>query len=354
MFLALKEIKHEKLRYSLIIAMIVLISYLIFVLTSLALGLANENTQAIDSWNAKSIVLNKDSNISLNQSLITKQQANTMDISNNKDAYLGQASVVAKSSGHEKISATYLGIDQDQFISKNLKLTAGHLPQNNQQVVADTQLQDKGYKIGDELKLNSINGTYKIVGFTKNAKLNVAPVLYGTLTGWQSIKNMGPTFKASAVVSKDSKINFSDNNLKNYSINTFINKLPGYSAQNQTFTFMIAFLMIISLIVIAVFLYILTIQKLPNYAVLRAQGIPAKVLVKTTISQSLILVVGGLVIGTILTILTAIAIPTAVPMSFNLPLLSLVAIGLLLISILGAIIPVRTILKVDPVEVIGG
>ena len=38
MFLALKEIKREKLRYSLIIGMIVLISYLIFILTSLAWG----------------------------------------------------------------------------------------------------------------------------------------------------------------------------------------------------------------------------------------------------------------------------------------------------------------------------
>ena len=38
----------------------------------------------------------------------------------------------------------------------------------------------------------------------------------------------------------------------------------------MTFEFMIGFLLIISLIVIAVFLYIITIQKLSNYAVLRA------------------------------------------------------------------------------------
>ena len=31
MYLALKEIKHEKVRYSLIIAMVVLISYLVFI-----------------------------------------------------------------------------------------------------------------------------------------------------------------------------------------------------------------------------------------------------------------------------------------------------------------------------------
>lgn len=36
-------------------------------------------------------------------------------------------------------------------------------------------------------------------------------------------------------------------------MNEFINKLPGYSAQNATFGFMIGFLMIISLVIIAVF-----------------------------------------------------------------------------------------------------
>ncbi len=75
MYLALKEIRHEKLRYGLIISMIVLIAYLIFILTGLSFGLAGENTQAIESWNVKSIVLNKDSNVSLSQSLITDDQA---------------------------------------------------------------------------------------------------------------------------------------------------------------------------------------------------------------------------------------------------------------------------------------
>ena len=70
MFLAVKEIRHEKLRYGLIISMIVLIGYLMFMLMGMMLGLANENTAAIDSWDAKSVVLNKDSNISVIRSRV--------------------------------------------------------------------------------------------------------------------------------------------------------------------------------------------------------------------------------------------------------------------------------------------
>ena len=69
MFLALKEIKHEKLRYGLVISMVVLISYLIFILTSLAQGLGSQNTAAIDTWNIKQVVLNKDCRILMSESL---------------------------------------------------------------------------------------------------------------------------------------------------------------------------------------------------------------------------------------------------------------------------------------------
>ncbi len=95
MYLALKEIFHEKLRYSLIIAMIVLITYLIFILSGLSTGLAGENTQAIDSWGAKSMVLNKDANVNLSQSLITDRQAKDANLTD-REAVIGQAPVVAK------------------------------------------------------------------------------------------------------------------------------------------------------------------------------------------------------------------------------------------------------------------
>ncbi|MFC6169445.1 ABC transporter permease [Loigolactobacillus jiayinensis] len=352
MFLALKEIKHEKLRYSLIIAMIVLISYLIFILTSLALGLARENTNAIESWNIQRIALSQDANVSLSQSLLTKQQVPAK--LSGHEAYIGQVPVVAKASGEPKTSAQFIGLQSQQFIAKNMQLAAGHKPTTNQEVVVDTSFKNAGYHLGQKIRLSSTSQQFKIVGFINNAKINIAPIVYGTLTAWRSLKNVGPNLVASAIVSQTSHFSQKNDDLKYYSTKQFINKLPGYSAQNSTFAFMIGFLMIISLIVIAVFLYILTVQKLQNYAVLRAQGIPAKTLVGATISQAMILVISGLIIGTALTALTALAMPANVPMTFDLPILGAVALGLVVTGIIGALFPTRMILRVDPVSVIGG
>ena len=143
-------------------------------------------------------------------------------------------------------------------------------------------------------------------------------------------------------------------NFKTYGVKEFTQKLPGYSEQNLTFELMIAFMFIISLVIVAVFLYILTIQKLPNYAVLRAQGVPAKTLIWATVSQSLLLVTSALVLALLAIWGTAAAIPASVPMAFT-PGIFLATIGgMLVMALLGGLNPVRTILKIDPVQAIGG
>ncbi|MFD1432394.1 ABC transporter permease [Lacticaseibacillus yichunensis] len=352
MFLALREIKKEKLRSGLIIAMIVLISYLIFILTSLALGLARENTDALDSWGTQTVILSKDANIQMGQSLLSSKQVDDSAMTK-EDALVGQATVVAKASGHEKLSAVFLGLRADDFIAKNLTLTSGHKPTSSRELVVDEAFKDAGYKLGDTFKLNSQSRPYTIVGFTKNAKMNIAPVVYGQLSAWAGLKNLRAGWVGSAIVSRK-KVATSVKGLAAYTRAKFVSELPGYSAQNMTFELMIGFLMIISLIIIAVFLYILTIQKLPNYAVMRVQGIPSRVLVGGTLSQALLLVGSGLVIGVLLTVITAVAMPAAVPMAFDVPILAAVGAGLLVMAVIGALLPARSVLKVDPMVVIGG
>ena len=254
MFLAVKEIRYEKLRYGLIIGMIVLIGYLMFMLMGMMLGLANENTAAIDSWDAKSVVLNKNSNINLSQSLIAKQDLPKL---NDHQALVGQTpAVIERAKGTtDKQTIQFVGLDRSQFIyQKKLKLSSGHKPHDKNQVVLDEGLKSKGYRLGDQITLNGSTQKYRVVGFAKDAKLNIASVVYGSLSIWQTLKGTGDQFAASGIFS-DQKQTVKNKNLKQYSTGTFIDKLPGYAAQNMTFEFMIAFLMVISLIVITVFLY---------------------------------------------------------------------------------------------------
>lgn len=352
MFLAFKEIKREKLRYGLIILMIFLISYLIFMLSSLATGLAGENTQALNSWSAQKVVLNKNSNISLSQSILTKRDLKGVKISK-KEAYIGLAPVVAKHKDKASLSAQFVGLKKKQFIYRKQELVAGRRAKKNNEITADQAFQIKGYKLGDRLTINGSKKKYKIVGFVKNAKINIAPIIYGSMKTWKKIKVTMPNVVSSGIISQKNNYKFNHKNAKTYGIKKVISKLPGYTAQNSTFEMMIGFLFVISLIVIAVFLYILTMQKMHNFAVMRAQGIPTKTLVNYVISQSLILVLFGVILGLIMMEITSVAMPKTVPVTFT-PVIALAGtLGMLLMGVIGSLIPIRSIVKVDPAKAIG-
>lgn len=352
MFLALKEIKHEKLRYGLITVMIFLVSYLIFILSGLSFGLGAQNTKAVNDWGVKSVVLNKDSNTSLSQSILSKDDVDKANFSK-KEALVGMSPVVTKHKNAEKTSAQFMGIRKNEFIYQGLSFEKGKTFKHNQEVVVNESFLNLGYKLGDKIKLNSIDKSFKIVGFVKNAEYNMAPIVYGSVATFKTLKGNTPHLAGSGIFSKTKDYTVKDSHVKTFTIQSLINKMPGYSAQNMTFTMMIAFLLVISMIVIAVFLYILTIQKLPNYSVLRAQGIQSSVLVKATIGQSLILVVIGLVIAVIVTLITGALLPSSVPVSFDPMILAAGSLGLLLMGLIGSLLPIRTILKVDPSKAIG-
>lgn len=78
MFLAINEIRHSKLRYALVIGVMFLIAYLVFFLSGLAYGLAQENRMAVDKWNASDIFLSEKANDSLNMSMIESELANEL------------------------------------------------------------------------------------------------------------------------------------------------------------------------------------------------------------------------------------------------------------------------------------
>lgn len=350
MFLAIKEIKHEKLRYALITGMIMLVSYLVFILSGLSSGLQTLNSAAIDSWGAKSIVLNQDSELNLRQSVLLSGDVDRATSAGG--AKLVQFGGLVKDTAGHKESTQVIGLDKNEFIFKQLNIISGHQLANDRQVVVSDSLQVDGFKLGDTITIANADTKYTIVGFTNNANLNIAPVVYTTLATAQALAGR-PIING--VVFKTAHPNITHlKTSKNYQITEFINALPGNSAQTMTFNFMIGFLLVIILIVITIFLYILTIQKLPNFGVMKAQGIATKYLVKNTLIQSVIVTVVGVGLAVILTMITALILPAQVPIRISAIYVGTTAGLIIIMAMLGALIPIREIIKVDPYKMIGG
>lgn len=350
MFLALHEVKKEKLRYGLVMGVILLIAYLIFILSALAQGLASQNTAAVNSWQSQSVLLSKDANGNLAQSMLTKEEM--PKVSSTKQDQVGLAQGILKA-GDARQSATFIGLANNSQIQKQTKLVQGRWLQNDTELVLSDQLKQQGFKLNQKVTMGLSNQTFTVVGFAKNALYNMSPVAYGSLDAWPAVKGVNSEFAGSGIVSQG-KLRTDNDNLQVLSKKELFNKMPGYAAQNQTFLFMIAFLIVISIVIVAIFLYILTMQKLENLAVLRAQGIPSSYLIQNTLSQTVLIMVVSVGLGTLLSALTGLVIPKAVPMSFDPVLMTGTAVVLVLTGIIGAVIPMRIIAKIDPVSVIGG
>ncbi|HDH6667090.1 TPA: ABC transporter permease [Staphylococcus aureus] len=349
MFLAWNEIRRNKLKFGLIIGVLTMISYLLFLLSGLANGLINMNKEGIDKWQADAIVLNKDANQTVQQSVFNKK-----DIENKykKQATLKQTGEIV-SNGHQKDNILVFGVEKSSFLVPSL--IEGHKATKDNEVLADETLKNKGFKIGDTLSLSQSDEKLHIVGFTESAKYNASPVIF---TNDATIAKINPRLtgdKINAVVVRDS--NWKDKKLNQeleaVSINDFIENLPGYKPQNLTLNFMISFLFVISATVIGIFLYVMTLQKTSLFGILKAQGFTNGYLANVVISQTLILALFGTVFGLLLTGVTGAFLPDAVPVKFDVLTLLVFAIVLMIVSVLGSLFSILTIRKIDPLKAIG-
>lgn len=355
MFLALNEIRHSKLRYALVIGVMFLIAYLVFFLTGLAYGLAQENRMAVDKWEADSLLLSEKANDTLNMSMINPKLAEEVEA--DETALLVQApAIIYQSEDNEtKENVSFFGIDEDEFITPNI--VEGEMFSKKGEVVADISLKESaGFDLGDTINISMNDEEMTIVGFTENAKYSVSPVLYTSFETVQSVRYgemaENQELKVNAIIIRG-EVSEIPEGLSQIAVGDFINKLPGYSAQVLTFGFMIGFLVVIAAVVIGIFIYVLTMQKTAIFGVMKAQGISSGYIAKSVIAQTFFLATVGVLSGLILTIASGFVLPEAVPFQSNLIFFALISVLMIIIAITGALFSVRTIVKIDPLKAIG-
>ncbi|TDM02136.1 ABC transporter permease [Macrococcus carouselicus] len=349
MFLAWKELLYSKLKFSLIIGVLVLIGYLLFLISGLSNGLMNMNREAIDTWGGDAIIMTEESNQNLAQSVIDKDavEGDFKDISPIRNT------AVITSTDDRKQNALLFGIDKGTFIEP--EVIEGKMFKEDFEVVADDTFKEKGFKIGDDLDLAGTDESLTITGFTAGAKYNAAPILYANNDTADVLTNGRLKDKVNAFVVKDPdfkniKVN---NDLQVVDTESFIKKLPGYTEQKLTLDFMSYFLFAISAFIIGIFLYVITIQKAPIYGLLKAQGISNSFLGKSVIYQTLMLSVLAVIIALALTFLTAYFLPPVVPIIFKWQMIAIYAATLIITALLGGLFSIRSVQKVDPLKTIG-
>lgn len=341
MFLTLKELRHEKIKFSALSLIIFLIVFLVLFITGLANGLANDSGSAIKETPAQTFILQKGSQSRLNRSNLTNSDWDKFKSSNAAKLSVTQATIQKAANKDKKTDIAYFITDKNSFLA--------HKNQSGEKIYASSKLQASGYKVGDKFKDSNTNKTFTIAGFTDKESYSHSPVIYLTFKQAQGI-TMSNSFNAIALKKNLTK-------KSGYQVITkqnLIDNIPGYSAEQSSLYLMIGFLYVISLFVLAVFFYIINLQKMKDFGTLKALGTKTSYLVKHVLSEMGILSGVAIILASLVTYFIQLKMPASMPFSLSFSTLLATGILFLVIALLSALLSLIKVIKVDPINAIGG
>lgn len=362
MFLALREIRHAKLRFALITGVIVMVSSLVFILSGLANGLSAGNTAAIDALPADGVVVSAGSDYLLDRSLLSAATASVIRARDGITAAdpIGVSSAnVQPRGGGKLIGVSLFGVAPDGPMRPAITRGAALSGQPNG-VVIDQSLTKDGIGLGDVFTVAPSGVELTVIGVTTGQTYRLAPVIFMPLDLWRTLqpKSEGsPADAVSAILVRGQQraIDAIPEAVPNTQVGgkrQIANHIPGESAQNATLLLIQIFLVVIAAGIIAAFFYILTLQKMHELGVMKAIGAGAGYLARTLIAQVVGLALAGVLLGISVADTLALVVRNAVPYSVTTQRMALFGSILLLVAVGGAVLSLTRIARVDPLDAI--
>ena len=370
MFLALKEIKHAKLRFSMIGAIIVLIAWLVFILSGLGNGLSTLSAATMKNIDAEYFIYEEGTGGKIMKTKVSGDIAEQVKGQYGVEdaALFGQSTVVVHKKGAdssvEKQDIAMLGIEAGGFIEPKVVEGVQLSEENLNGVLVDTSMKDDGYALGDTIVVTSSNIEVEIVGFVEGETFNHLSSMFTNLELWQSFAFAAPgsdnghanpvnMIALQGENIKPSKIESAFEQIEVVDHSKAVAGMPGYQEESGTILMMLAFLMVISAVIIAVFFYVFILQKTQQFGVMKAIGASDRFIKNSIIAQVFVLSAVSILIGIALTYLTALGLPSAMPFNLDFKTVVLYGVILLVVSVLGSVISARRIAKIDPLTALG-
>lgn len=343
MFLALREIRHAPSRFVLITIIIALVSYLVYFLGALAYGLASSYTEAIEEWDADSLILATSANRNaLASNLSADEAAELSRWAGDDGAVLSLApAVLARDEGRENVFIMAI----DGFLTP--ELIEGTMPEGPGEIAMDPNAGD--YAVGDSVTIPGSDMSWTVTAMTTGARFQASPTLF---VDPSAFVDAGGQPTPQGVVLRGQLTPELRDGLEQVPVAEFIDNLPGYRAQILTFSLMIGSLILIVSLMLGIFIYVLTLQKSTIFGIMKAQGIPTSYIARAGGAQILVLTAAGVVAGLAATLGTSLVLPEAVPFAINPTIYVAVTIAFFVFTLIGALIPLRTVSRIDPVEAI--
>ena len=243
-------------------------------------------------------------------------------------------------------------------------------PPKDNQGTADSSLKGQGVGLGDTILVGPAESPITIIGFVDDTSFLQQGAIWVNLPTWRAVQNANRpdaavaddvvqtlVVKGSVVKGGGSLSEVIDTATagatSTLTVDEAVLALPGVKQQGQTFDQIIYSTFVVVLAVVGLFFSLLTIERIGLYGVLKAIGASTPRLFAGVVMQAVIVAIISFVIGSLLAIGAAVALPAKVPLQLIPSRFIFTFAGLLLAAVLGSAISLRRVTRVDPASAIG-
>ena len=362
--IGLTEVRRHIFQFALISLIVTLISYLVLMINGLGVGLNDLAGSALKNWDADAIAYSDQAGLSVIRSDLSEETVQRVSTLGGVEdfAALGYVAANYRDSDGEVASAAFLGYDPGTIGEPQVIKGDPLGSDQTDGLLADSSfLKASGLLIGDTVSVSQrlTSRNFTIVGEIDEGAFFFQPAVYVLRPAWQELK-----YGATSGVPVASIVLLRGNDLAGargegfeaVDKETAFANIEGVQGQQSTVTALRWFGYVIGALVIGVFFYVLTIQKVGQIGVLKAIGASDFFVLRQLMIQVVTLSIIGLAIAVPLAWATERALsslPDAVPIAFTSGTFLTTSATLLATAIVGALFSIRQIIKTDPLIALG-
>ena len=373
-YLAVKEVLRNRGRFLLVSMVIALITLLVLFIAALGEGLANGNRQYVANLDADLIVFLEKSDYQITASRLDTNVPRSIrrvdGVAAAGPIYTSSTEIV---STEEPLKVSMLGAEAGEPGMPPILEGRDFRGGEAREVVIDRNVALRtNIKIGDEIEVRSTQGVedeffvLEVVGLVEGQSYFFQPTIFVPPATWEKIRPQSDAdLNSSTAYPNIIAVKLSDpsqieamklrlidsvKNIEVADIDTTINNIPGYSAQQGTVQTQGFFTLLIGVLVIGGFFQIQILQKVPQIGVLKAIGSSNGVVGWSAVIQIVVVTAMGVAIGGGLTFLFSLGLPPTIPFVFNGVRSFAAVILLLLIGPLGGMVSIIYAVRIEPLK----
>lgn len=339
MNLAWKEMKKNKVRFLILGSIVFLVSFLTFIISGLANGLSQDNATLIKDLSDGQFYMSEDAEETYNLSRI--------DVDTQEELLEKEEQATALS-----IQLGFLndGDNKQQSVAFVTSAGSENFPQvGNGEVILDRSLEEKGIKVGDTLTNNQFSGEFIVKGFVDQEKFSHAPVAFIHTENYQEMYRVE---EMQLVFIPNGETTESVSGLQAFTKDEFLHTIPSFSAEQLSLNMIVWFLVVISGMLFGIFFYMMNVQKIGLYGILKAIGYKTSSLFKMMWTQMIFITLLALGISIALSQVFNQIAPDGMPFSLPVGTTLQLSIVFLVIGFIGSTLSGIQIKKVNPLQAI--